>query len=180
MTRLGTRLETRLLVACVGNIFLGDDGFGPAVAAELDARGLLAGLPGVRLEDYGIRSVHLVYDLLEGYDVVVLVDTVGRQTGPAGELYVIEPDLGEAGEQPDEARLDPHSLPPGGALALVPVLGGSVRRILVVGVQPESMADGIGLSGPVAAAVSPAAELVADVVRRELASPAQAGEEVRR
>lgn len=167
---------SRLLVACVGNIFLADDGFGPAVAAELDRRALLAELPGVRLEDYGIRSVHLVYDLLEGYDTLVLVDTVGRQEGPPGSLYVIEPDLGDS---PAEPTLDPHDLPPGGALALVPTLGGSVRRILVVGVQPAALEEGIGLSAPVASAVAPAAELVADVVRRELGAPARVREEVR-
>lgn len=162
-----------LLVACVGNIFLGDDGFGSAVATELRRRDLLAGLPEVRLEDYGIRSVHLVYDLLEGYDTLVLVDTVGRQEGPAGTLYVIEPDL--AGSTPVEPMLDPHDLPPGGVLALVPTLGGHVRRILVVGVQPADLESGIGLSAAVAAAVGPAADLVAHVVRRECSTRAREG-----
>jgi len=172
---------TRLLVACVGNIFLGDDGFGPAVAAELQLRGLLAGLPGVRLEDYGIRSVHLVYDLLEGYDVLVLVDTVGRPDAVPGALYVIEPDLQDQ-HLSAVPSFDPHDLPPGGALALVPTLGGHVRRIVVVGTRPESLEEGIGLGDVVAAAVAPAAELVAAVCRRELGAPApvHGREEVRR
>lgn len=156
-------MTARLLVACVGNIFLGDDGFGSAVAAELVARELPS---GVRLEDYGIRSVHLVYDLLEGYDVLVLVDTVGRQDGAPGSLYVIEPDLAEA---PEDPMLDPHDLPPGGALALIGVLDGQAPRIVVVGVQPASLAAGIGLSEPVSAAVAPAADLVLEVLQRELA-----------
>ena len=160
-----------VLVACVGNIFLGDDGFGSHVAAALTRRAVP---DGVRVEDYGIRSVHLVYELMNGYDVLVLVDTVGRQTGPPGTLYVVEPDLPspEAGSDHPErcpgALLDPHDLSPGGAMELVPVLGGSVARILVVGVQPETLDDGIGLSPAVAASVEPAADLVVDVVTREL------------
>jgi hydrogenase maturation protease len=154
----------KLLVACVGNIFLGDDGFGSEVAAALARRTLP---DGVRVEDYGIRSVHLVYELMDGYDVLVLVDTVARQSGPPGSLYVIEPDV--ADRDVHEALLDPHDLPPGSALELAPLLGGSVARILVVGVQPETLEEGIGLSAAVAAAVEPAADLVVDVVTRELA-----------
>jgi len=156
-------VTARVLVACVGNIFLGDDGFGSAVAAELAGRELPA---GVRLEDYGIRSVHLVYDLLDGYDALVLVDTVGRQQGPPGTLYVIEPDLTE---EPTEPVLDPHDLPPGGALTLIGLLGGHAGRIVVVGVQPATLDAGIGLSDPVAAAVAPAADLALEVARSELA-----------
>ncbi|MEO6509356.1 MAG: hydrogenase maturation protease [Nocardioides sp.] len=167
----------RILVACVGNIFLGDDGFGSHVAAALSRRDIA---DGVRVEDYGIRSVHLTYELMDGYDVLVLVDTVGRQTGPPGTLYVIEPDLAATspGEGLPEALLDPHDLSPGGAMELAPLLGGSVARILVVGVQPEYLEEGIGLSDAVAAAVEPAADLVVDVVSRELtrlASPAGGG-----
>ena len=154
----------KLLVACVGNIFLGDDGFGSEVAAALARRTLP---DGVRVEDYGIRSVHLVYELMDGYDVLVLVDTVARQSGPPGSLYVIEPDV--ADRDVHEALLDPHDLAPGSALELAPLLGGSVARILVVGVQPETLEEGIGLSAAVAAAVEPAADLVVDVVTRELA-----------
>jgi len=163
----------KILVACVGNIFLGDDGFGSQVAAALARRTVPE---GVRVEDYGIRSVHLVYELMDGYDVLVLVDTVGRQTGPAGTLYVIEPEL--ADRDVDEALLDPHDLAPGNALELASLLGGSVDRILVVGVQPESLEEGIGLTDSMAAAVEPAADLVVDVVTRELAgleSPTVAG-----
>ena len=155
-------------MACVGNIFLGDDGFGSHVAAALSRRTVP---DGVRVEDYGIRSVHLVYELMDGYDVLVLVDTVGRQTGPPGTLYVIEPDLAppEVGADLPQALLDPHDLSPGGAMELVPLLGGSVARILVVGVQPADLEEGIGLSDAVTAAVEPAADLVLDVVTRELA-----------
>jgi len=160
---------SRVLVACVGNIFLGDDGFGTAVAAALSH----LDLPDeARVEDFGIRSVHLVYELLGGYDVLVLVDSVARQPGPAGTLYVIEPDLPpwDTGADPQpEVMLDPHDLSPGGVMSLVPTLGGSVGRILVVGCQPASLAEGIGLTEQVRAAVEPAAALVKRLVEDELA-----------
>ncbi|HSE71182.1 MAG TPA: hydrogenase maturation protease [Nocardioidaceae bacterium] len=159
---------TAILVACVGNIFNSDDGFGTEVAAVLGR----APMPeGVRLVDFGIRSVHLVYELLSGYDVLVLVDTVGRQEGPPGTLYLLEPDLTAQDRSVDPlagAVLDAHDLTPGGVMDLVPTLGGSVERILVVGCQPGSLEDGIGLTEEVRAAVEPAAAMVHEVVRREL------------
>ena len=153
-----------VLVACVGNIFLADDGFGSAVGATLATREIPE---GVKVVDYGIRSVHLVYDLMDGYDVLVVVDTVSQQSGGPGTLYVIEPDLG-AQEAPEV--LNPHDLSPGGVMALLPSLGGQVRRILVVGCQPASLDEGIGLTDAVRAAVEPAADLVLGVVARELAA----------
>lgn len=161
---------TSVLVACVGNIFKSDDGFGVQVAASLAGRDLP---PRVRVVDFGIRSVHLVYELLGGYDVLVLVDTVAQQQGPPGTLFVIEPELParSQGEDPlPEVMLDAHDLSPGGVMSLLPVLGGSVDRILVVGCQPLSLEDGIGLSEPVEAAVDPAADLVVGIVR-DLARP---------
>lgn len=163
---------TAILVACVGNIFKSDDGFGSAVATVLAGRTMPS---DVRLVDFGIRSVHLVYELLSGYDVLLLVDTVGRQEGPPGTLFVLEPDLAEhesAGGDPLAGVLiDAHDLSPGGAMELVPALGGSVERILVVGCQPGTLDDGIGLSDEVRAAVVPAADLVEDVLHRELDRP---------
>ncbi|MET1059600.1 MAG: hydrogenase maturation protease [Nocardioides sp.] len=154
-----------ILVACVGNIFKSDDGFGVEVAARLAGQELPA---RVRLEDFGIRSVHLAYELMEGYDVLVLVDTVAQQAGPAGSLYVVEPDLDAlAADRQTGSPVDAHDLPPGGVLSLLPDLGAQVGRVLVVGCRPETLDDGIGLSPPVAAAVDDAAELVLEVVRRE-------------
>jgi len=166
-----------VLVACVGNIFLSDDGFGVEVAAALSR---LPMPDGVKVVDFGIRSVHLVYELLEGYDVLVVVDTVAQQEGPPGTLYVIEPELPARDDPADplpEVMLDPHDLTPGGVMSLVPTLGGAVDRILVVGCRPEVLDDGIGLSPAVQAAVQPAADLVREVVRRELdrLDPALAG-----
>ena len=165
---------SRILVACVGNIFRSDDGFGVEVAARLAG----ADLPdGTRIEDFGIRSVHLTYELMDGYDVLVLVDTVAQQEGRPGSLFLLEPDLsadlsgaapGGGGELP-RSPVDAHDLPPGGVLSLLPELGGTVGKILVVGCRPETLVDGIGLSPAVAAAVDDAAAMVLDVVRRESA-----------
>ena len=166
---------TSVLVACVGNIFKSDDGFGVEVAAVLARRELP---DEVRLVDFGIRSVHLVYELLAGYDVLVLVDTVAQQEGPPGSLYLIEPNIPAASYDEDplpEVMLDAHDLSPGGVMALVPTLGGQVDRILVVGVQPLTLDDGIGLSEPVRAAVGPAADMVARTVDRELGRLLRAG-----
>ena len=167
---------SRILVACVGNIFRSDDGFGVEVAGRLAG---VAVPEGTRVEDFGIRSVHLTYELMEGYDLLVLVDTVSRQDGPPGSLYLIEPDLdalpGPGGGDLPRGPVDAHDLPPGGVLGLLPDLGARVDKVLVVGCRPETLDDGIGLSPPVAAAVDAAAAMVLDVVRREsarLGSPA--------
>lgn len=156
---------TRVLVAGVGNVFRSDDGFGVEVVAALARRDVPE---GVRVVDYGIRSLHLVYDLLEGYDVLVLVDTVAQQDGPPGSLYVIEPDLPALAS--DAVSIDPHDLPPGGALPLLRSLGSPVRRVLVIGCQPASLDDGIGLSRVVAGRVEEAADLVLQTVHAELAA----------
>jgi hydrogenase maturation protease len=163
-----------VLVACVGNIFKSDDGFGVEVAARLAQRPLP---DGVRVVDFGIRSVHLVYELLSGYDVLVLVDTVSRQDGPPGSLYVLEPDLPprDLSGQVPQVVMDAHDLSPGAVMTLIPVLGGHVDRIVVVGCTPASLEDGIGLSPEVSAATEPAVSLVRDVVARELKRLAVAG-----
>ena len=141
-------------MACVGNIFKSDDGFGVEVAAAWRGARCRTGCASC---DYGIRSVHLVYELLDGYDVLVLVDTVGQQEGPPGTLYVIEPDLPPTGGEPmlPEVLLDPHDLAPGDAMALVPDLGGSRRRDPGRRLPARTLDDGIGLSDAVAAAVEP-------------------------
>jgi len=152
-------MSRRILVAGVGNIFRGDDGFGPAVVRRLEQ----APLPeDVTLRDFGIRGIHLAYELVDGYDLLVLVDAVDRQAVP-GSLFVIEPDLSGAGEAAG-SMLDAHDLAPQAVLSLVPVLGGRLGRVLVVGCQPESVADGMGLSAPVAACLGQAAELVRRLV----------------
>jgi hydrogenase maturation protease len=152
---------TSVLVAGVGNLFLGDDAFGSELARRL-ARD--AWPEGVRVVDYGIGGVHLAYDLVDGCDLLVLIDTTS-QGGEPGDVYVIEVD--------DEARdrgLDAHSMDPTAVFASVETLGGTVPRTLLVGCEPETVEEGIGLSPRVAAALDVAASAVRDIVAGEKAT----------
>jgi hydrogenase maturation protease len=150
-----------LLVAGIGNVFLGDDGFGVAVAERL-ARSAVA--PGVHVEDYGIRGMDLAY-ALAGYEVVVLVDAVPRG-GPPGTLYVIEPEL----DTDLPAAPDAHGMDPVAVLSLARALGGELPRVLVVGCEPAVRMTGAeedvvaDLSEPVRAAVDGAVSLVESLV----------------
>ena len=159
----------KLLIAGVGNIFLGDDGFGVEVAGRLAA----TELPDwVRVADYGIRGMHLAYDLAGGYSSAILVDATARGGAP-GTIYLIEPDVtaadGEAAAGED-ATLDPgplfnaHGMQPDVVLGLLGMLDERERQVLVVGCEPASLDYGIGLSEPVAAAVDEAVKVVLDLV----------------
>jgi hydrogenase maturation protease len=146
-----------VLLAGIGNIFLGDDGFGVEVATRL---GRQAVPDGVQVADYGIRGVHLAYELLDGYDTLVLVDAVPMGETP-GTLAVIEPGAPAAPAGGDDVApvIDAHSMSPGVVLGMLAGLGGSVNRVVVVGCEPATLDEGIGLSPAVAAAVEPAVEL---------------------
>ena len=161
-------MTRRVLVAGIGNVFQSDDAFGVEVATLLAARTLP---PGVRVEDFGIRGVHLAYELLDGYECLILIDAVDLRDAP-GTLAVIRPDSSEAtGADSDEIApvVDAHSMSPDVVLGTLANLGGSVGEIFVVGCQPESLDEGMGLTAPVAAAVDGAVrlchQLVADVLR---------------
>lgn len=149
-------MTTRTLVAGIGNIFNSDDGFGSEVAQRLARRPLPA---GVHVEDYGIRGVHLAYELLEGYDLVVLVDALPRGEAP-GTLFVLEPDV-DLDEVPP---LDSHQMDPRAVLGMVAELGGEIGRLLLVGCEPAHIGEGMGLTPPVAAAVDGAARLVEELI----------------
>jgi hydrogenase maturation protease len=152
----------RTLIAGLGNIFEGDDGFGVEVARRLAA---VDWPDGVELRDFGIRGVHLAYQLLDPYDLVVIVDAVHRG-GEPGTLYVIEHGPDETLPEPaeDAPMMDAHDLAPDGVLALVPRLGGTLCRVVVVGCEPATITPGMELSAPVAASVDKAAELVTGLV----------------
>ena len=154
-------MSRRALVAGVGNVFLGDDGFGVEVAARLSS----SALPdGVRVVDAGIRARDLAYELFDGgYDTAILVDAVTRGGAP-GTVYVIEPDLASIDGAPSMAGIDGHAVNPEAMLALVRVLGGVPTRILIVGCEPASVEEGIGLSQPVAAAVDDAVGVVRELL----------------
>lgn len=146
----------KVLIAGIGNIFLGDDGFGVEVISQLRD----ANLPEwVQVADYGISGIHLAYDLVGGYDTTILIDATPRG-GPPGSVYLIEPDTsGAAGN----AALDAHGMQPDVVLRLLGLLGGDAGRVLVVGCEPGDTEHRIGLSEPVAGAVEQACDLVADL-----------------
>ena len=140
----------RILVAGVGNIFLGDDAFGVEVARRLMGHDLPE---GVRVVDFGIRGLDLTYALLDGYEAVILVDAAPRGGRP-GTLYVIEPEQADQPEQPGPGFIDVHSMDPVKVLRVARAMGAPARRLLVVGCEPASAGEAedmqMGLSEPVA------------------------------
>jgi hydrogenase maturation protease len=165
-----------VLIAGVGNVLRGDDGFGPEVARRLAARG---GLPaGVEVVDVGIRGVHLAYQLLDGWTGLLIVDAVHRDgpcrgsgpqaPPPPGTLYRLEHTL--APRDPGTPALDAHDMSPDVVLGLLRDLAAAtgvtdpVGRVLVLGCEPADLGDRIGLSPPVAAAVEPALAAVDELL----------------
>ena len=158
----------RVLVAGVGNVFLADDGFGVEVARRFATE---PQPDGVTVADFGIRGLHLAYELLEGYDTTILVDASQRGGAP-GDLVLVEVDPADLPPTPTPdqlveqgAVLDAHGMTPAEVLALVRMLGGTPGRVLVLGCEPARVREEIGLSEPVAAAV----DVALDELRRLVA-----------
>jgi hydrogenase maturation protease len=153
----------RVLVAGIGNVFHGDDGFGVEVARTLGARTVP---DGVRVGDFGIRGVHLAYELLGGgYDTAIFVDAMARG-GEPGTLYVLEPAVD--GRQ-DAGPPDGHDLTPDAVLAWLHRVGAQPPRVLIVGCEPATIDEAMGLSPAVAAVVDEAAALVLELASRNAA-----------
>lgn len=153
----------RILVAGVGNIFFGDDAFGVEVAQRLARR---PQPDGVRVVDFGIRGLDLAYAILDGFDAVLVVDAMPRG-GIPGTIYILEPELRNV--RPEAALVEGHNLDPVRVLGLVSALGGDVRRLVIVGCEPEPVVDDDfrdGLSPPVAAAVDEAVVVVESWIAR--------------
>jgi hydrogenase maturation protease len=153
----------RVLVAGIGNVFLGDDGWGVALAGRLAARALPR---GVEVVDFGIRGMDLAYAMQEGYAAVVFLDATPRGESP-GTLYVIEPELQEI-----EMTIDAHGMDPIKVLALARTLGAQeLPRTLIVGCQPQTRMSAederivAELSEPVRASLDEAVGLVEDLLR---------------
>jgi hydrogenase maturation protease len=151
-----------ILVAAVGNLWLGDDGFAGEVAKCLRERGVP---DDVAVADFGTGGLDLAYEVMRGYDALVLVD-VSRQQGEPGTLYVMEvdPDTIETGIE-DGAMIDPHGMDPETVLRFVKATGGWPGKVVVVACEPERVEEvSIGLSPSVAAAVERAVGLVLETV----------------
>jgi hydrogenase maturation protease len=151
-------VSRRVLIAGIGNVFLGDDGFGVEVVKRLAGRELPE---GVEVADFGIRGMDLAYALQEEYELVVFVDATPRG-GEPGTVYLIEPEIEDG-----EVSLDTHGMDPVKVIQLSRVLGASPTRTLVVGCEPQTVLSGedydemlMELSEPVRAAVEEAARLV--------------------
>jgi hydrogenase maturation protease len=156
-------MSKRILVAGIGNIFLGDDGFGVEVVRRLAGRELPE---GVEVVDFGIRGLDLAYALQEEYDLVVFVDATPRGQEP-GTVYLIEPEIEEDGG----VSLDTHGMDPVKVIKLSRALGAGPTRTLVVGCEPQVVVSGedyddmlMELSEPVRAAVGGAVRLVESLV----------------
>ncbi len=156
-------MSKRILVAGIGNIFLGDDGFGVEVVRRLAGRALPE---GVEVVDFGIRGLDLAYALQDDYELVVFVDATPRGEKP-GTVYLIEPEIEEDGQ----VVLDTHGMDPVKVIKFARALGARPARTLVVGCEPQVVLSGedyeeilMELSEPVRAAVEEAAKLVESLV----------------
>jgi len=164
--------EPRILVAGIGNIFLGDDAFGSEVAQRLLRR---PHADNVRVVDFGIRGLDLAYALVDTCDAAILIDAVPRPNEPPGTLFVLEPRLETSSDAP--VAIDTHSMDPVKVLQTAASMGAKPRRVVIIGCQPSSVPadddDGMDMplemSAPVAAAVDGAIELVESLVN-ELSS----------
>jgi hydrogenase maturation protease len=152
----------KVLIACVGNIFLGDDGFGVELAQSLSQRQLPE---GVSVKDYGIRGFDLAYALLDPWDLVIIVDALSRGEA-AGTLYVIEPELHGAASA--DTVLNPHGMDPVRVLSLAASMGTISAQVLVVGCEPCDFGDELegrmGLSSPIQGVVEAACDMILDLV----------------
>ena len=157
----------RALVAGIGNVFLGDDGFGVAVAERLAKCSLPA---GTRVVDFGIRGVHLAYELSEPIDFLILVDAAARDGAP-GTLYVIDPEVDDNGArrpEPDAHAMDPHAV-----LFAAKRMWGHLPPTRIVACEPFALDEGVGLSDPVQRAIEPAIALITELLSKEVPEKAR-------
>ena len=159
--------QPRILVAGIGNIFLGDDGFGVEVARRLATRELPT---SVRVADFGIRGFDLAYALQDGYETTILVDAYPHGQQP-GAVSLVEPDLCKL-DEPEQSVVETHGMNPLNVLRMATAMnGGGLKKVLLVGCEPATFGgeEGqMGLSEPVEAAVEEAVKLVTSVVEKIL------------
>jgi hydrogenase maturation protease len=151
----------RILVAGIGNAWMRDDGFGGKLAERLAADSLPE---GVTVTDFGTGGLDLAYELMQGYDALVLLD-VSRQGGEPGTLYVMEPDPAELEAIEDGEVISPHGMDPQTVLRFVKAVGGWPGKVVVVACEPTSVeAMGLELSPAVADALGRAEDLVRETI----------------
>jgi hydrogenase maturation protease len=163
-----------VLVAGVGNAWLRDDGFGGEVARRLATRELPA---GVSVMDAGTGGLDLAYEVMRGYDALVILD-VSKQGGKPGTLYVIEPDEESVNGGIDDGEvINPHGMDPKTVLRFVKSIGAWPGRVIVIACEPAELEEmGWGLSEEVGQAVDRAVELVLETAGELLAAPVEAVE----
>jgi hydrogenase maturation protease len=166
--------KPRILVAGIGNIFLGDDAFGVEVVGWLARRRLP---PEVRVVDFGIRGFDLTYALLDDYELVILVDATPRG-GPPGTLYVIEPEPDEPrGCGAPELAVETHGMNPMKVLEMVRAMTGKLPPLRLVGCEPATLGSeeepALGLSEAVQASVEEAIRLIEGLIVDALAGPGE-------
>ena len=167
-----TRRVRQILVAGVGNAWLRDDAFGGECARRLEAEGVP---DGVSVMDVGTSGLDLAYEVMRGYDALLLLDAT-RQSGEPGTLYVMEPERAEfEGEIRDGESIDPHDMDPHTVLRFVTVTGGWPGRVLVIGCEPGEAEPGLGMTAPVQAAVEAAVTLVRQTIAELQSDAAYAG-----
>ena len=158
--------QARILIACIGNIFLGDDGFGVEVAKRLSSRELPA---GVRVIDFGIRGFDLAYAMQDGYETTILVDACPHGEAP-GTISLIGPDLGKL-DEPQQLVIEPHGMNPLNVLRMAASMGRGLKNVLLIGCEPATLGDEegkMGLSAPVKAAVDEAVQMIASLTEKIL------------
>ncbi len=145
-----------VLVAGIGNIFLGDDAFGVEVVRRM------AGQPvpdGVKVADFGIKGIHLAYELLDGYDRLILVDAIARGAAP-GTIHVLQPSaIASSGRIPDA-----HGMEPLAVFDYLASIGGDPVPTVIVGCEPGSMGDEMGLTPAVEASIDEAVGIVLELI----------------
>lgn len=164
----------QILVAGIGNTWLHDDGFGPEVVRVLRERGLAPA--GLHLADFGTSGLDLAYEVMRGYDALILVDA-SRQGHAPGTLFVMEPTAEDVdGSIEDGQVLDPHGMDPLNVLRFVKYVGGWPGRVMVIACEPQDVTEvGLGLSEPVAAALERAADVVLETASELQAEPSAPG-----
>lgn len=155
-------MNRRILVAGVGNVFFGDDGFGVEVVGRMGRERWPA---GVEIRDFGIRGLHLAYELLDPLRLLVIVDALGHGELP-GTVTLFEPEL-----DPDVlSTADAHGMNLPVVFATVRSLGGELPRVLVIGCEPANTQEGMGLSEPIAAAVPEAIAMIRELLTGKVQS----------